>query len=106
MGSLKVDRRLEFAAWAGSSSSTRCSALVRRGGGMRLRLLTVDGEASETVLESDEQTVPLDTTIDAGYVRAEACREGLFGMEALTNPIRLVVDQQPADTRPEIAPPP
>ncbi|MBA2444137.1 MAG: PHP domain-containing protein [Nocardioidaceae bacterium] len=92
--------------YGAAEDSVSVSVLVRRGGGMRLRLLTADGEASETVLESDEQTVPLDTTIDAGFVRAEVRREGLFGMEALTNPIRLIVDEQPADTRPEIAPPP
>ena len=82
------------------------SALVRSGGGMRLRLLTAEGEVSATELDSDEQTVPLDTTIGAGFIRAEVRGRGFFAMEALTNPIRLVVGERPGAARPEIAPPP
>lgn len=82
------------------------SALVRRGGGLRLRLLTAEGEVSVTELDSDEQSVALETTIGAGFVRAEVRGKGLLTMQALTNPIRFAVGDRPADARAEFAPPP
>jgi len=92
-------------------------ALVRRGGGMRLRLITADGEALQTALEGDEQTVEWTTAIGRGdsYVRAEVRGEPRtrgplpvphLDMEALTNPIRLVVGEPPAEVTPQFAPPP
>jgi len=92
--------------YGGAEDAVTASALVRRGGGMRLRLLTAGGEASTTELDSDEQTVTLDTTMGTGFVRAEVRGRGHLAMEALTNPIRLVVGDRPADHRSEIAPPP
>lgn len=82
------------------------SALVRRGGGMRLKLVSAEGQVSETQLDSDEQTISLDTTLEAGFIRAEVRSHGLFAMEALTNPIRFVIGDRPAHTGPQSAPPP
>jgi len=91
--------------YGAAQDNVTAHALVRRGGGLQLRLLTAHGRASVTELDSDEQTVPLDTSIGAGFVRAEVRGRGFLAMEALTNPIRFIVADRPVDTRPEAAPP-
>jgi predicted metal-dependent phosphoesterase TrpH len=92
------------------------AAHVRRGGGMRLRLITEQGAVDETLLEGDDITVERTVRIgrEHGFVRAEVRGEARppgmlpvpqLDMEAFTNPIRIVVGEVPTGTMPEFAPP-
>lgn len=86
--------------------------LVRRAGGMRLVVLREGAPVSTTALEADEQVVPLSTPVGAGgFVRVEVRGAPTFlpdtplastlDMEALTNPIWLVVGEPPSGTVPD-----
>lgn len=93
-------------------------ARVRRAGGMRLIFTSGGKPLNTTQLTSDDQTVSLTVPIppDGGYVRAEVrgqdrpdptnpqASEG--DMEALSNPVFLVVGDPPADYTAELAPVP
>lgn len=94
------------------------SARVRRAGGMRLTFISGGKPISTTQLGSDDQTVTATVPIPpgGGYVRAEVrgqdrpdptnpqASEG--DMEALSNPVFLVVGDPPADYAAESAPVP
>ena len=88
--------------------------LVRGGGGMALSLHTRRGRVLDVVLSADEQVVELPVVVGerSDFVRAEVRRRPGrrlpwpdLGMEALTNPIRLVNGPAPTPTVPEHAPP-
>jgi hypothetical protein len=100
---------------AGAGAGITVNVLVRRGGGMRLRVLTGDGPTKAVTLDSDEQTFEVPVTMNRRdtFVRAEVREEtrpaGRLprpGMEAFTNPIRLVHGPTPTGTAHEHAPPP
>lgn len=101
---------------AGTETAT-FSVVVRKGAGKLLTLLRDGTPAQATPITSDDQTVTLDQPIGpGGYVRAELRDEPAFQvpdvpasrgpMEALTNPIFVSQDRQPADNQPVDAPPP
>ena len=83
------------------------TARVRRGAGMRLVFVSGGAPISTTTLDSDDQTIEVSVPmpVGGGYVRAEvrgqsrpnptnpAASEG--DMEALSNPVFLVVDALP-----------
>ena len=101
--------------WGAVGDLVPVRVLVRKGAGMRLRLLTERGEVEAVELEHDDQTVEAPVPIGAkhGFVRAEVRGQDgrllpvpQLDMEAFTNPIRLMVGDPPAGTAPEHAPPP
>lgn len=90
---------------------------VQRAGGMQLAVVTAHGRVLRAPVDGDDVTVevPLPIGTRPDFVRVEVRRTPERssplrvlpgGMEAFTNPIRLLVGAPPPDTVPEHAPPP
>jgi hypothetical protein len=90
---------------------------VQRAGGMQLAVLTARGRVLSAPVDGDDVTVevPLPMGTHPDFVRVEVrgppprsipLRAFPGGMEAFTNPIRLLVGTPPPDVVPEHAPPP
>lgn len=102
---------------AGPGEVVTARVRVQRAGGMHLAVVTARGRALSAPVDGDDVAVevPLPMGTQPDFVRVEVRRRPTRslplrvlpgGMEAFTNPIRLLVGAPPPEVVPEHAPPP